>query len=569
MGCELLHWQHSYQASRFGPTITVPASTVTRVTTSALEANHSHRESLDEEFVMATKIGLLHMVGERTVATAASLFLAGLGCGTEAPWDGEGYSDSAQEAGDSAISTSPLQNDDSPRLPSPRGNLTAERRSELGSIALERFESQSAQSRANGESNATGQPTNASNDGVETGDERREAFPSSPGGRSGADDSAGAGLEPPGHGKLTAEQAESLSEFLDSVVQTGNGYMIGDMIFASEDSLIDTFFDTYRERIDKGIGVPSKSWSGSAPILSVCWAAASSGSIAGGVGATNAEKARVAELVDATWSAYSMISFDWGTGGNWRTCSGAADTSNIKIYQHSNVTRACAYVGTDHTSGAGTDCDGDLTVEHGWATMGLPTVGATSWLEYNMVHEFGHVLSFRHEQIRLDYVPGTCAAADGNGDANTQTASDSSFGLIDNESIMHYCADSIPDISIVDAKHAQLYYDNRTTNVRWRVTSWYPSQVTTTTKGQFTLPDDDVVNASLSPFLFLNGLTVTPSNSYVTSATSNNSRLTCFVKQPLAPLVRGNSRTVLPTAAWNVSQVEGDCIDVGALAMLF
>jgi len=154
--------------------------------------------------------------------------------------------------------------------------------------------------------------------------------------------------------------------------------------------------------------------------IDVCWLP----------GGSAADQELVREVITATWQARANISFV-----NWANCP-ASGFAGIEITPgSSNVV----------TGGLGNQADGvsnmeldfSATPENTWATCVHNSLNRSECIQATAIHEFGHSLSFAHEQNRPDN-NGECTIGVGSG-----SNGDTLLGDFDNGSIMSYCGDAV------------------------------------------------------------------------------------------------------------------------------
>jgi hypothetical protein len=154
--------------------------------------------------------------------------------------------------------------------------------------------------------------------------------------------------------------------------------------------------------------------------IDVCWQP----------GASAADRQLVREAVTKTWQARSNISFV-----NWASCP-ASGFAGIEITPgSSNVV----------TGGLGDQADGvsnmelDLSTapENTWSRCVNNGLNRSECIQATAIHEFGHSLSFAHEQRRPDN-NGECTIG-----VTSGSLGDTLLGPFDNGSIMNYCGNAV------------------------------------------------------------------------------------------------------------------------------
>jgi hypothetical protein len=122
------------------------------------------------------------------------------------------------------------------------------------------------------------------------------------------------------------------------------------------------------------------------PRISVCWESDSTGS------EHDATRYWVQDALYNTWSAVSSVRFR-----GWGTCSEGEPGIHVRIRDEIGV------------SAIGTDGDGDTagTNVNSWASVGCGLGSREACVRSTAVHEFGHALSFYHEQDRAGIPAGT------------------------------------------------------------------------------------------------------------------------------------------------------------------
>jgi Dual-action HEIGH metallo-peptidase len=172
-----------------------------------------------------------------------------------------------------------------------------------------------------------------------------------------------------------------------------------------------------------------------------------------GLSATECSRRReiVRQAVSATWEANSQVRFvGWGicqgtvpVAESTTTCNGTLDdgAQGIRIRVGSVLGRTCV----------GTTVDG---VRQG---MQLKLTGLSDdQIRKIAVHEFGHVLGFKHEQVRPD-TPEWCTERDAGGDVG----SCSFANAWDPSSVMNYCNvawNGNGQLSATDIAALQMFY---------------------------------------------------------------------------------------------------------------
>ncbi len=159
------------------------------------------------------------------------------------------------------------------------------------------------------------------------------------------------------------------------------------------------------------------------------------------------ERTWVRDAIANTWEAVSEIRF---TG--WGTCN-SSNTDSVKIRIESRQPQTTALGSELAGKSVGVYLNFELD---GSAYNGncLTNAARRDCIEDIAIHEFGHVLSFAHEQSRSD-TPDWCTRGDGG------EVADTAVGYWDIDSVMNYCnpvwnGDGI--ISATDLKMAQVFY---------------------------------------------------------------------------------------------------------------
>ncbi len=413
---------------------------------------------------------------------------------------------------------------------------------------------------------------------------------------------------------VPAQMQELWARFLDRVTEVPQGgFMVQDVAFQDQDSLLDYFQSLYAPYLDKGLVVSSTAWarrcagtgSSCAPRLDVCWSSGNS---------TPLERQRVAQVVQAAWPTVTEVQIQFTDGaGNINTCASAAPDGSweIRIRQDASANRGCSAYGSGSTSpscSALRGCVGTPPVcVDTTASMVLPTAGSVgstpAWLDYTAVHEFGHAIGLAHEQIRLEYnwndpslpappatAPRNCPNADVDityipsglfiNDRLTPTDIDPQAGVLaaqtvgsfDEDSIMYYCQQQedlgstdprMSEISVGDIASAQNLYPTsiplRQGVIRY--SSWRNASL------QVTFQTATLSLSSTRTPQTATSLNVRVGSTYTASAVPlGGVRLRCPATNH-ATGVFGNP-AVSPPLGFNTDPVRVDCYDPAGLAQV-
>jgi hypothetical protein len=405
-----------------------------------------------------------------------------------------------------------------------------------------------------------------------------------------------------GSGGVDDESVEALwNDFLSAVHETQQGrFFMEDVSFAGEAELLEYFSLVYADRIDKGLTVPALKWPGQLPSLTVCWAPSWSN-------AAIAEMERVEELIQNTWARVVDVEFDFRDGSNnLRFCQETqcgffmcpSGSEDIRIGQHSSITRGCSVFGTQAPPASCPNLPG--TSDY-YPSLALPT-GSSGWVDQTIVHEFGHHIAFLHEHIRSEYPwragAGNslwCQAADtditldpnstpGNPNDDTRlnevNAGGTAVGSYDPASVMNYCAfDTFAEqstyaaeLSVGDLLTARSMYQSQFYPVKVRHSSWYDTQFDVVLDLFPATPGNNgalSVTAGQTPGTATFGSQAQPGDDYTVTIGSGptDSRLACTVNRPRAQGVFGYSLVVSPFG-FDDNPVTVTCYDPAAITAL-
>jgi hypothetical protein len=199
------------------------------------------------------------------------------------------------------------------------------------------------------------------------------------------------------------------------------------------------FFAGISKAAEQGYVLTTGIWQNK--IIPVCWINPSTN--------TAIEQQWVQRAVDRTWTRNSQVSFV-----GWGQCPAANNRTTLRIQiadVHPNVKDLGSRL-VNHATGM------QLNFTFGAWSPSCANSGATfrrQCIESIAVHEFGHVLSFAHEQNRPDTPTATCTDAPQGSNGNV------TVGSWDLNSVMNYCNplyNGAGSLSPIDIQTVQQYY---------------------------------------------------------------------------------------------------------------